>query len=166
MLTTAIALLWTIVLAQEVALPPGVFVGGSDIDATVTNSTTKNLLDSKITEAAVPGGIVRMNVIYRRDLEQAPLVHEQLTEIYQIISGTGTIKTGGNLINRTPVSDPRNLGTAPTWGGVQVGGVEMQLKPRDVLIVPAGTPPQVRSPGRTDHLCDLSIRRHSKIGIA
>jgi mannose-6-phosphate isomerase-like protein (cupin superfamily) len=140
MLNTAIALIWTLVLAQDVALPPAVFVGAADIDAVVTSSTASNRLDSKITETAIPGGIVRMNIIYRRDLEQAPLVHEQLTEIYQIISGTGTVKTGGTLTNRTPVSDPTNLGTAPSWGGVQVGGVERRLQPKDVLIVPAGTP--------------------------
>jgi mannose-6-phosphate isomerase-like protein (cupin superfamily) len=140
MLTASLALLWTVMLAQEVALPPGVFIPAADIDTVVANSTAKNILDSKINEAPVRGGIVRMNVVYRRNLEQAPLVHEQLTEIYQILSGSGTIRTGGTLTNRTPVSDPPNLGTAPTWGGVQVGGVERRLGPKDVLILPAGTP--------------------------
>ena len=61
MLTTAIALLWTAVLAQgAAALPPAVFVGSSDIDAVVASSTANNRLDSKITEAAIPGGIFRI----------------------------------------------------------------------------------------------------------
>ena len=84
MLTTTLALLWTVMLAQGAALPPAVYVGASDVERTVANSTANNILDSKITETPILGGIVRVNVIYRRNLEQAPLVHEQLTEIYQI----------------------------------------------------------------------------------
>ena len=67
-------------------------------------------------------------------------MHQELTEVYQIIEGSGTITTGGAMANPRPVSDPPNLGPTPTFSGESTGGVSRKVGPKDIVIVPAGMP--------------------------
>ena len=38
------------------------------------------------------------------------------------------------------MTDPVNLGLTPSFYVTQVGGVSQKVKPKDMIIVPAGTP--------------------------
>ena len=133
-----LASLWVVLLAQASAQMP--YVAAAEIDATMKQSVADNILDTKMEEATVKGGIVRVGLVHRRNAEAAALMHEELTEIYQIIEGSGTIVVGGTMQNARPVSDPPNLGPTPSFSGTQVGGVSQKLMPNDVVIVPAGLP--------------------------
>jgi hypothetical protein len=67
-------------------------------------------------------------------------LHNQLTEIYQIIQGSGTLFTGGAPQEPTPVSDPPNLGPTPSFYVTQAGGTTQKVKAHDIVVIPAGLP--------------------------
>jgi mannose-6-phosphate isomerase-like protein (cupin superfamily) len=76
----------------------------------------------------------------------AGLVHTEITEIYYIVQGAGTLMTGGRLIdpklNETlPKTEFPGGGRfpTPTYGGRFEGGVAHRVGPGDVIVVPPGT---------------------------
>ena len=145
-----IGLFWGLLLAQEPA--PAAFVDGADIAAQMQRSIAGNILDTKVKEQAVKGGIVRVGVVHRERPEPRALVHQELTEIYSIVEGSGTLLTGGASQDPTAVSDPPNLGPTPSFYVTQIGGVSQKVKPKDVIIVPAGL---AASATQSDGLCNI-----------
>jgi mannose-6-phosphate isomerase-like protein (cupin superfamily) len=135
---TITAWFWGLLFAQGPAQIP--YVAAAEIETTMKHSVADNILDTKMEEATVKGGIVRVGLVHRKNAEAAALMHQDLTEIYQIIEGSGTLVVGGTMQNPRPVSDPPNLGPTPSFSGEQVGGVSQKLTPKDVVIVPAGMP--------------------------
>src|SRR5206468_1462357 len=91
----------TLLLAQApAAVPtptttPAAIVTWETVDATMGKSIAGNILDTKMNETPVKGGIVRVGLVHRTKPEPRALLHNQLTEIYQIIQGSGTLFTGG-----------------------------------------------------------------------
>jgi hypothetical protein len=117
---------------------PAAVVPAETVDATMQRSIANNTLDTKMNETAVKGGIVRVGLVHRTKPEPRALLHDDLTEIYQIIKGSGTLFTGGTPKEPTPVSDPPNLGPTPSWYVNQEGGTTRKVKPNDIVIIPAG----------------------------
>ena len=133
-------LFWGVMLAQAAAPPPATFVGAGEIEATMRESIANNTLDKRVAMAPGPRGIVRVGVVHRSTQEPRALMHDELTEIYQIIEGSGTLVTGGATTNCAPVADPPNLGPTKSYFCTMTAGVSQKVKARDVIIVPAGTP--------------------------
>ncbi len=70
--------------------------------------------------------------------------HHDVAEIYQVLSGSGTLVTGGTLERATEMpadsSDVVRL-MGPTAAGVAIsGGTSQQIGPGDVVIIPANVP--------------------------
>lgn len=129
-------------IAMQAAPKPdsAALLPATKIDATKANSVAKNILDTKMNETPVKGGIIRVGMIHRENAEAKPLMHSELSEIYQILEGSGTMMTGGTMPNPQPVHDPDNLGPTPSYQGDAVGGKVIKVGPRDVVVVPAGMP--------------------------
>ena len=133
-----ITLLGGLLLAQE---PSGAtIISAADIEATMKASVANHTLDKKIRETPVKGGIVRVGIVHRTNAEARALMHDDLTEIYQILEGSGTILMGGTIEDKRPVSDPPNLGPTPSYFVTQVGGVSRKVSAKDLIILPAGIP--------------------------
>jgi mannose-6-phosphate isomerase-like protein (cupin superfamily) len=128
----------TALFAQE--LPPAAYIDAADVASTMQRSIANNLLDTKVKEQAVKGGVLRVGVVHRPKPEPRALMHQELTEIYSIVQGSGTLITGGRFQDPKAAADPPNLGNTPTFYGNQIGGVTQKVKPNDVIIIPAGTP--------------------------
>ena len=128
--------------AQVVATPPppAVVVSEAEWMTVLSTSAANNTLDTKVAETPVKGGVVRVGVIYRSRSETRALVHQELTEIYSIVEGTGTLVTGGTATESQPVSDPPNLGLTPSFFVTQVGGDTRRVGPGDIVVIPAGLP--------------------------
>lgn len=122
------------------APPPATFVGSAEIEATMRESIANNTLDKRVALAPGPRGITRVGIVRRTVQEPRALMHEELTEIYQIIEGSGTLLTGGPMTDCRPVADPPNLGPTKSYYCTLTAGVSQKVKPKDVIIVPAGTP--------------------------
>ena len=135
---TLIPLFSSLMLAQDPS--QGSVIVAADIDATMRASIATKKLDTKISETAVKGGIVRVGIVHRTSAEARALMHDELTEIYQIIEGSGTLLMGGEIQDKRPVSDPPNLGPTHSYFVTQVGGVTRKVGPKDFVILPAGIP--------------------------
>jgi len=120
--------------------PPAVIVNASELGATMRQSAANNTLDTKVAETPVKGGLIRVGIIYRERPETRALIHQELTEIYYIVSGGGTLVTGGTAEDVQPVSDPPNLGPTPSFFVTQIGGETRRVGVGDVVILPAGLP--------------------------
>ena len=103
-------------------------------------SITNNTLDKRVALAPGGRGPVRGGIVHRSTQEPRALMHDELTEIYQIIEGSGTLVTGGATTECAPVADPPNLGPTRSYFCTMTAGVSQRVKPKDVIIVPAGTP--------------------------
>ena len=70
------------------------------------------------------------------------LVHEAVSEVYQIIEGSGVMVTGGVLRSPRPIADAAILGEiGPSAAGQAiVGGTRRRVGPGDIVVIPAGTP--------------------------
>jgi quercetin dioxygenase-like cupin family protein len=89
----------------------------------------------------------------------AAITHSQVTEVFYVISGSGTLVTGGAVDNDRsfpPETEFVRLAVGPSSGGVFKGGDRRPLAPGDVVIVPAGVPHGFDDV--TDQLTYLSVR--------
>jgi hypothetical protein len=64
------------------------------------------------------------------------ITHDSQTEGYYIVSGGGTMFTDGYIVNGRHNLSPDLNG--PTCGGVAYDVVKKQVKPGDIIIIPAG----------------------------
>jgi mannose-6-phosphate isomerase-like protein (cupin superfamily) len=131
-----VAALLGLVMAQQ----SGTVITADEIAATLKNSIANNVVDAPVKLAAVPGGHKASVAVLRRvKAETSALIHDRVTEIYQIVEGSGTIVTGGALENPT-ATDLTRLNAGPSQTGTHKGGDTRHVGPKDVIIVPAGIP--------------------------
>ncbi len=118
----------------------GTVITADEIAATLKQSIANNVVDQPVKAADVPGGHkASLAVLRRTKPETSALIHNRVTEIYQIIEGAGTMVTGGALENPT-ATDLTRLNAGPSQTGTHKGGESRRVGPKDVIIVPAGTP--------------------------
>lgn len=89
------------------------------------------------------------------------IAHDGQTETYVIISGGGTLVTGGHIANgrrSAPDSDVTRILNGPSCSGIIAGPdvVSKQVKIGDVIIIPAGVPHGWSE--IPDHVDYLSVR--------
>lgn len=121
--------------------------------------------DQQITVVDMGKYNLAVGVLHRgktTDTPAAPingLVHSQVTETYVIISGEGTLVTGGTLANPRAFPADNEVVTTlagPSTSGPIQNGTRRRVKTGDVIIIPAGVPH-----GWTevpDHVDYLSVR--------
>lgn len=89
------------------------------------------------------------------------IAHDGQTETYIIISGSGTLVTGGRIVNgrrSAPDSQVTRVLNGPSCSGVIAGDdvVRKVVKVGDIIIIPAGVPHGWTDIG--DHVDYLSVR--------
>ena len=73
------------------------------------------------------------------------LSHNQVTEVYYVVSGSGTLVTGGKIYNGRksgPTSEVTKVLNGPSCSGTIAGAdvVKKVVNVGDIVIIPAGTP--------------------------
>jgi mannose-6-phosphate isomerase-like protein (cupin superfamily) len=94
------------------------------------------------------------------------IAHDQQTEGYLIISGGGTMITGGHIVNGRrsgPESEVTKILNGPSCSGAIVGAdaVKKVVKVGDIVIIPAGVPHGWAE--ITDHVDYLSFRPSARV---
>ncbi len=89
------------------------------------------------------------------------IAHDATTETYVIVSGSGTLVTGGHIVNGTrsgPDTEVTKVLNGPSCSGAIDGPdvVKRVVKTGDIIIIPAGVPHGWTDIG--DHVDYLSVR--------
>src|SRR5262245_35345513 len=125
------ALLWlplTLVLSNHVvAQPPsasGVYISAGTIDETLKRSIANNVVDQPIdaVDVASPSAHrASVALLHRTKAETSALIHNRVTEIYQIVEGAGTLVVGGTLEDPA-ATDLTRVNAGPSQSGIHRGG--------------------------------------------
>lgn len=128
-------------LAQPAAPPMNLFTSAQGVQDLIAKAKADRKPDQPLmSEPILVLPPYRANLEYRTAVAPAA-VHETESEMMYVIQGTGTIVTGGKLIN-----EKRN--NAANLGGTGIeGGKPQALAPGDFLIVPQKTPHQITPSG-------------------
>jgi mannose-6-phosphate isomerase-like protein (cupin superfamily) len=86
-----------------------------------------------------------VGVIHRRETPPGvAAVHHKVTEVYHVTDGSGTLVTGGTMVDakeRPADSTSVKLEDGPGASGTSIrGGIAQHIKTGDVVIIPAGAP--------------------------
>ena len=118
---------------------PATFITAAEAEAVLAQQIAKNVVDQPIKLSEVAGGKASVASLHRSKPETSALIHNDVTETYYILKGSGTLITGGSLGDPKPTDLTRvNAGMSQT--GARQGGSAQQVRPGDVIIIPAGTP--------------------------
>ena len=132
---------------NQVSAPsiPATDVPAADFERALTMMKENGVTDTPIRTVDAGGDNVGVAIVHRGQASDvlAGTIHTEVTEVYSILEGSGTLVTGGRLIDPQPREiTPRRLmisGPGFTGAGVE-GGVSREVAEGDVVIIPAGTP--------------------------
>ena len=100
-------------------------------------------IDRQLKIADIGGGEnVGVGILHRdgdndTDGAHRGIIHAQVTEVYIILSGGGTLLTGGDIIDPTEPSAGSIL-IGPTFSGQSRNGQSREISEGDVVVIPAG----------------------------
>ena len=123
---------------------PAIYIGAADIQATLKKAPADSVTDQAIRTVAVGNLNVGLGVVHRSaKAAQTSIAHDELTEIYHVLAGSGTLVTGGTMTKpeRFPADSPtvKDLAGPSMRGAALENGVSRKLRAGDVVIIPAGT---------------------------
>jgi len=143
-LVVAAAPTWTSLLFAKPATnsAPATYVTTAEIDAALQqmppNTTTYDKPIKTIDTGAYKGTIVILRRVPGKTPDSA-LLHDRVTEVYQILTGAGMFETGGTLLEGKPV-DLTSEAAGPSIRGTIEGGETRRMGPGDVVVIPPGVP--------------------------
>jgi mannose-6-phosphate isomerase-like protein (cupin superfamily) len=126
---------------------PGTYVPSDEIQAYVKRAIATGAIDQQVRAVDIGKSNVDIAVVYRGKLAApAPdsvAEHDQVSEVYHVIDGSATLVTGPDLVGkkrRPPDNEAVRLLNGPGNGASSIrNGVSHELKPGDVMVIPAGT---------------------------
>jgi mannose-6-phosphate isomerase-like protein (cupin superfamily) len=116
----------------------GVVIDADSIASAKSRSAAENTVDRLIQGVPLPGGRFALAALRRTQAETNGLIHSQVTEVYLITSGSGTLTLGGRLANIRGTNLER-VWAGPSLSGAHESGQTYRVGPGDVIVVPAGT---------------------------
>ena len=124
--------------------PPATYISAADILTTIGNAPPGRVSDQQIRHIDAGGYNVGVGVVQRPpSTTLGAIQHHNQAEVYYVVSGRGTLVTGGELTNaRALAADGatvRTLTGPSSVGGIE-GGESREIGPGDMLIIPAGSP--------------------------
>jgi mannose-6-phosphate isomerase-like protein (cupin superfamily) len=160
----AVLLAVPILSAQEPTCKncPGYYIPNDEVQAYVKRAIANKLVDQQVRAVDIGKSNLDVGVVYRGKLEKAADVaeHDFVSELYHVIEGTATLRLGSELVGKE--RRPATLTTVRLLNGPGNGaksinnGVDYDLKPGDVVIIPAGTGHQFMK--IDDHITYLMVR--------
>jgi mannose-6-phosphate isomerase-like protein (cupin superfamily) len=126
---------------------PGTLVPLAELEAYTKKAIDEKLLDQQVRDIDIGRARVGIGMVYRGKLDKpAPdsvAEHDQVSEVYHIISGSATLVLGPDIANRQrrPATQRTVVEfNGPGNNGSEVkNGVAYDIKAGDVVVIPAGT---------------------------
>ena len=126
---------------------PGTYIPLSELDAYTKKAISEKLVDQQVRDINIGKAHIGIGMVYRTKLDKpAPnsvAEHDQVSEVYHIISGSATLVLGPDIVNRQ--RRPATLQTVIEFNGPGNNGSDIRngvahnLKVGDVVVIPAGT---------------------------
>jgi mannose-6-phosphate isomerase-like protein (cupin superfamily) len=122
----------------------GTYIASGEIQAYLKRAPADAVVtDQQVRAVDVGKSNVDIGVVYRsKTAGGAVAEHDLVSEVYHIIDGSATLVLGSDIteLKRRPADDRAvRLLNGPGGNGVSIrGGATYQLKPGDVVIIPAG----------------------------
>jgi mannose-6-phosphate isomerase-like protein (cupin superfamily) len=143
---------------------PGTYIPVDELQAYTKKAIAEKRIDQQVRDVDIGKSHVAIGMVYRGKLDapgkESVAEHDLVSEVYHIIEGTGTLVLGPDLVNkkRRPAdAETVRLFNGPGNNAEAIrNGVTYNLKPGDVVIIPAGTGHQFTK--IDDHLTYLMVR--------
>jgi len=131
-------------VTSHAQIPSATYITATDIEATIRTAPEGRVSDQQIRMIDAGGHNVGLGVVQRPPTTTLSAInHVNQTEVYRIVSGRGTLVTGGTLIDARPL-DPEGAVvkqlTGPSSFGSIRNGASRAVQPGDFVIIPAGVP--------------------------
>ena len=142
---------------------PGTYIPNSEIEAYAKRGKANQLTDQQVRQVDIGKANVGVAVVYRGKVANPAAVvaeHDLVSEVYHVIDGSATLVLGPDLVGkqRRPATETtvRLLNGPGNNSQAMRNGVAYELKPGDVVIIPAGTGHQFTK--IDDHITYLMMR--------
>ena len=129
------------------AMCPGTYIPQSELEAYTNKAVAENLIDQQVRDIDIGKSHIGIGMVHRGRLtapaNNSVAEHDQVSEVYHIVDGAATLMLGPDITNRQ--RRPSTLRTVVEFNGPGNNGAEIRngatynLKPGDVVVIPAGT---------------------------
>ena len=152
-----VALVAVVVVAQAKINPtdpqptcnmcPGYYISLSELQAYTKKAIEEKLIDQQVRDIEIGKAHIGIGMVHRGKLDKpnanSVAEHDQVSEVYHIIDGTATLVLGADIVDRQrrPATQRTVVEfNGPGNNGSDIrNGVSYNLKPGDVVVIPAGT---------------------------
>ena len=124
---------------------PGYYIPLAELDAYTKKAIAEKLTDQQVRDVDIGKANVGIGMVYRGRLDKpAPdsvAEHDQVSEVYHVISGSATLVLGPDIVNRQ--RRPATLRTVREFNGPGNNGSDIRngvaynIKAGDVVVIPA-----------------------------
>ena len=126
---------------------PASYISNEELQAYLQRAVARNQIDQQVRAVDIGKSGVAVGMVHRTKLDKPAAAsvaeHDQVSEVYHVISGSATLVTGPDLIDaqRRPATNENvRLLNGPGSNAASIrNGVTHQLKTGDAIIIPAGT---------------------------
>lgn len=136
----AVGMIWAAAQENQAAT----HITADDILATIANAPEDRVSDQQIRHIDAGGHNVGVGLVHRPPTTSLGAIqHHNQTEVYYVVSGRGTLVTGGELTDARPLDPDGNTVrtlTGPSALGGIAGGQSRDIGPGDMVIIPTNSP--------------------------
>jgi mannose-6-phosphate isomerase-like protein (cupin superfamily) len=126
---------------------PGYYIPAAELEAYTKKAIAEKLVDQQVRSIDIGKAHVAIGVEHRGKLDapakDSVAEHDQVSEVYRILDGSATLVLGPDITNRQ--RRPATQRTVVEYNGPGNNGTDikngltLQLKPGDMVVIPAGT---------------------------
>ena len=126
---------------------PGYYIPASELQAYTKKAIDEKLVDQQVRDIEIGKAHIGIGMVHRGKLDApAPASvaeHDHVSEVYHIISGSGTLVLGPDIVDRqrrpATMQTVREFNGPGNNGTIIRNGTTHDLKAGDVVVIPAGT---------------------------
>jgi mannose-6-phosphate isomerase-like protein (cupin superfamily) len=126
---------------------PGTYIPVDEINAYVKKAIAERRVDQQVRDVDIGKANIGIGIVYRGKLDaprpNSVAEHDLVSEVYHVIDGAGTLVLGPDILDmqrRPATAETVRLFNGPGNNGSSIrDGKSYDLKPGDVVVIPAGT---------------------------